>query len=446
MDPLRARALDVGLEDGGIRSPLNGLFPKGLPVPSLTTALEAIGKRYSNLGPEGTSVKLARRHLKKIDAVHTRGMSEDEVIALILYTMEAVPREESLYYMMNAALRGKDRGGVSEWRDFIWLLLHAMRKIEKPTERSVYRGVKVESGMFGSSRPNLATGLDVTWSGFSSTASTINVMNAFLGQDGERIMYDIELTEPLARDIKPFSLFPSENELLLPPNFSYEIVSTFEAGGGLTMVQCKQTETLDVLLDFGAPPSTWNVPTSRPAQTGVPPQAQAQSAQQAEQIRMMQQIQEQMQQMQQQQQPAQPQGMGPSQMQQVQQRVIPASELAGEWTRPPFDSMGPNIKYSIEAYRWGTVDENKLVMRTVAPDCCGMPCIGAPLEADRDNAGADTFTSAKDASGLIYTLEFIDKNTARMGRPSWNRIPVAFTRVANSPNNGSPTPQTMARS
>ena len=72
----------------------------------------------------------------------------------------------------------------------------------------------------------------------------------------------------------------SSNELLLPPNFSFEIVSTFEAGGGLTMVQCKQTETLDVLLDFGAPPSTWNVPVSRPAQPGMPPQGQAQAAQQ----------------------------------------------------------------------------------------------------------------------------------------------------------------------
>jgi len=55
MDPLRARALDVGLEDGGIRSPLSGLFPKGLPVSSLSTALEAIGKKYPDLAPEGNA-------------------------------------------------------------------------------------------------------------------------------------------------------------------------------------------------------------------------------------------------------------------------------------------------------------------------------------------------------------------------------------------------------
>ena len=54
----------------------------------------------------------------------------------------------------------------------------------------------------------------------------------------------------------PSALFPSENELLLPSNVSFEIVSTNDVGHGLTMVQCKQTETLDLLVDFGAPPST----------------------------------------------------------------------------------------------------------------------------------------------------------------------------------------------
>ena len=333
MDPLRARALDIGLEDGGVRSPLSGLFPKNLPVPSIPTSLENIGKKHPDLAPDGKCIKLARRHAKTIDAVHTRGMSEDEVIALILYTIEAVPREESLYYLMNAALRGKNRSGVSEWRDFIWLLLHAMRKIEKPSERSVYRGIKIEPGMFGSSRPNLKTGLDVTWSGFSSTASTINVMNTFLGTEGERIMYDIELTEPLARDIRPFSVFPSENELLLPPNFSFEIVSTFDTGGGLTMVQCKQTETLDVLLDFGATPSTWNVPVARPPQPGMPPQGQTQqSAEQTEQMRMMQEQMQQMQQMQMQQMQVGVHAGGG-----VQNQPIEASALQGRWLRPGSD-------------------------------------------------------------------------------------------------------------
>ena len=121
-------------------------------------------------------------------------------------------------------------------------------------------------------------------------------MKTFLGEEGERIMYasrrsscrlqtcsccychlptvgtcpfarwhryDIKLVEPVARDLRAFSMFPQENELLLPPNFCFEIESIFPAGNGFTLVQCKQTETLDVLLDFGAPPSTWNVERAR---------------------------------------------------------------------------------------------------------------------------------------------------------------------------------------
>ena len=51
-------------------------------------------------------------------------------------------------------------------------------------------------------------------------------MGTFLGTEGERIMYDNELTEPVARDIIPFSRFPSDNELLLPPGFSRSSLPT----------------------------------------------------------------------------------------------------------------------------------------------------------------------------------------------------------------------------
>ena len=79
-----------------------GLFPKSLPVPSLAQALSIIGQKFPRLGPEGKCVKIARKHAKTIDPIHTRGMSEDQILALILYTMEQEPREESLYFLMNA--------------------------------------------------------------------------------------------------------------------------------------------------------------------------------------------------------------------------------------------------------------------------------------------------------------------------------------------------------
>ena len=108
-------------------------------------------------------------------------MSDDEAAAVVLYTMEAIPREQSLYYLMNAALRSMDRGGVREWRDFIWLLLNGMRKIPSNGERSVYRGIKNTS-------KKTHVGHQETWSAFSSTATTMDVMSTFIGPEGERIM------------------------------------------------------------------------------------------------------------------------------------------------------------------------------------------------------------------------------------------------------------------
>ena len=415
MDQLRARALDLGFEDGGVRSPLAGLFPKAKPVPSLEQALAGIGAKYPDLGPEGKCVKIARKQAKKIDPSHTQGMSADEIIALILYTMESAPREESLYFLMNAALRGKDRSSVKEWCDYIWLLLHAMRRIPQPTERSVYRGFKIEPG--STLKPELTKGADVTWSAFSSTASTVDVMSTFLGKEGERIMYIIELTEPIARDVKPFSLFPAENELLVPPNFSFEIVSIFDTGGGLTQVQCKQTETLDVLLDFGAPPAEWNVPAARTAQPGTPPQAQAQSAQFDPRTG----------------QPLKPMMQQPMQSMQA---FIPAQWLQGAWTRPGDGCCNQTLKFTVTP-----TDENTFSFQ-------GGYYIHAGLYA----RSGQTSTFKADAGRSVKELAVIDENTMILNIAPEGGAPSTTTVNKNVPTNykasglpQQPAPQWMQR-
>ena len=82
-----------------------------------------------------------------------------------------MPRELSPYYVMNAALREKNRQAVRPWRDFVWLLLHALRKLPPSKARVVYRG------MAGSV---LAEGAELQWSAFSSTATKVDVMEDFL--------------------------------------------------------------------------------------------------------------------------------------------------------------------------------------------------------------------------------------------------------------------------
>jgi len=79
-------------------------------------------------------------------------------------------------------------------------------------------------------------------------------MSEFLGKSGNRTLVQVKLTEPIARDIRDFSLFP-EAEVILPPNVYLKKVGVFPAGHGLEIIQLEQTATVDPLLDM-TPPST----------------------------------------------------------------------------------------------------------------------------------------------------------------------------------------------
>ena len=252
MDPssnaFGARLLDMALEDGAPRAPLSGLFPNDLPLPSLEDALVPIAaaSQLSHLHPTtGRSVKIARKQAKRAQAKHP-SLTLDECTAIVLYTIEEIPRENSLYYGLNLALRNQLRKAVRPWRDYIWLLLHALRKLPPATATIVFRGCTNSPDELGL---ELTAGFDFTWSSFSSTATTQDVMQSFVGQSGPRTLMTIELVEASGRYVRDFSLSPEENEILFPPNMCFEVVSSFDAGNELIMVQCKQTETIDSIMD-----------------------------------------------------------------------------------------------------------------------------------------------------------------------------------------------------
>jgi hypothetical protein len=99
---------------------------------------------------------------------------------------------------------------------------------------------------------NKKADFEFTWSSFSSTATTQGVMQTFVGQSGPRTLMTIKMAENSGRDVRDFSLYPGENEILFPPNMCFEVVDSFDAGNQLIMVQCRQTETVDVILDLNS--------------------------------------------------------------------------------------------------------------------------------------------------------------------------------------------------
>ena len=246
---LGSRLLDMALEDGAPRSSLAGLFPANLALSSLEDALMPLAATLPHLHPSsGRSVKIARKLAKRAQAKHP-DMSIDKCTAIVLYTTEEFPRETSLYYVLNLALRNQMRHLVRPWRDYVWLLLHALRELPPSTDVFVFRGCKTTPADLGL---ELTKGFEFTWSAFSSTATTQGVMQTFVGQDGPRTLMTIKMTEQVGRDVRDFSVSPGENEILYPPNLCFEIVDSFDAGHGLIMVQCQQTETIDGILDLAS--------------------------------------------------------------------------------------------------------------------------------------------------------------------------------------------------
>ena len=149
--------------------------------------------------------------------------------------------------MLNAALREKNRDAVKPWRHYIWLLMNGLRELPPiAPHTTVYRCMSLGMSELGAA---YAKDSEFQWVAFSSTTSRIGATEGFLGTTGPRVMFHLKLTENVARDISAFS-FHDENEILLPPNMTFEVKSSVYAGHGLHILQCDQTPTIDMLLDF----------------------------------------------------------------------------------------------------------------------------------------------------------------------------------------------------
>ena len=107
--------------------------PADLPVPTLEKALSSIAKVATLYAWDTNNVKKALRHAQKVQKRY-KHMTLDEISSITLYTMQSMPRHDSLYFAMYTALRAKDRNSIKPWRDYIWLLMNSLKKI--PPRRS----------------------------------------------------------------------------------------------------------------------------------------------------------------------------------------------------------------------------------------------------------------------------------------------------------------------
>ncbi|CAF3201227.1 unnamed protein product [Rotaria socialis] len=170
------------------------------------------------------------------------GLTTDESAAIMLYTYESMPHEDSLYVKLNDSLRSEQRKNLIPWFLYLRLILTALARL--PSECSaILRGVKEDLSA------EYSKGKTFIWWGFSSCTSSIEVLEneQFFGKTGNRTLFQIHSTT--AKDIKKHSFVPSEDEVLLLPARQFQVTSCLDSGNGLHIVQLKEIKPQYDLLE-----------------------------------------------------------------------------------------------------------------------------------------------------------------------------------------------------
>ena len=160
----------------------------------------------------------------------------DQSAAIILYSMEWLPQDKCLYFVLNETLRQENRQKLKPWFRYLKLFLTALSRLPS-THRTVYRGIKHDL------RHEYQREQTVIWWGFSSCTLTMDVLNneQFLGSTGTRTLFAIECDS--GKDIRQHSAFQNEDEILLPPARQFQVVACLPQGKDLCIIQLKEIKS-----------------------------------------------------------------------------------------------------------------------------------------------------------------------------------------------------------
>lgn len=173
----------------------------------------------------------------------SNGLTKDEAAAIHLYTMEWNDGEKSVYFVLNCTLKKPDREELRPWFKYLKLLLTGLVKIPCATPQTVWRGVRKNVTQ------DFPRGTEIIWWSFSSCTKTLTVLenDLYLGSNGDRTLFSIEVFN--GRNIRDYSHFKTEDEILLLPGTCMEVQSLLDQPSGLHIIHLKQKIPDEILLE-----------------------------------------------------------------------------------------------------------------------------------------------------------------------------------------------------
>ena len=206
---MEARTQGARNEDLTILGPLRGLFIPFRNLPPTYTFREAMEpiltacqSRQLNVDHEELEAimesceELATNQIRRAasDGV-VEALSVHEIASLAMYTASFYT-DPNFYEELNRLLRTADRQALKPFKNFIWMMMWALKKSPVFRGGVVFRGVK--GANIGS---QYRQGEEVCWHQFSSCTSDLTVQqnDQFLGDHGSRTLFNIEITTGRAR-------------------------------------------------------------------------------------------------------------------------------------------------------------------------------------------------------------------------------------------------------
>lgn len=202
------------------------IFTTEFEIPVGVDAVKAYGllmEGVQSRDRQSEIIKSAKKVFQKArvkEGMEKYGLTEDQTMAIILYTIEDPFKEKSLYWVLNGLLSKRpDKKHVDHIKPFLAFFLSALAKLPNHPGDIVYRGVN----LLLLDKPNsYVQNNGKVWIQFNSTSTSKEVADNF-GRDGNCTRFIIRTKGQVGKDISAFSFFPEESEVLLPPNCRFKV-------------------------------------------------------------------------------------------------------------------------------------------------------------------------------------------------------------------------------
>lgn len=253
---------------------LKWLYPSDYKRPDMETALIAAGVNEEFAG------EIVEKCYENANLLEEEGrlgfrVTKDDAAAIAMYTYESSTEGYGMnpYRIINNALLSKDPEELKKVKDILYLVMTALRKLPIVHGIVLHRGIRdnvnglqstsseaalpsvgarITEATNNSPEPVPAGGIQdnsvVIWESLSSTSPSMEVTKAFLtnGEMSGRAAGTLFIIENAwGYDVRPYSLYQDEAEILLEPERQFRVLSSIAAE--LTVVKLEMLKTPLVL-------------------------------------------------------------------------------------------------------------------------------------------------------------------------------------------------------